>query len=172
MLHRRGRERRAVGHEVVAPMVHLCAGPERRDEPQCLVQSPRLGWWIHDLAERRQLTHPVVTEPHTEHQPASAQPVDSGALAGHHLRPATGQRRHEQTEAHPLRRHGDGRQAHPRIRHRQTRLPLDVVPQEDAVPAASLRLPGKISEDARVGQFPEGCDEESVVHGVNSAGGH
>ena len=147
-------------------MVHCAASPEFGDHLQALVEAPCLDDRIDDLAERRQFVHTVVSQADTEHQPPATESIEGGALPGQLLWTAPGERRHEQPDPHPLGRDRDGRQAHPRVGNGETCLPLDVVPQEHALPAPSLGLARESAEQTSISQFPERGDEEGVLHRI------
>ena len=143
---------RGRGRELAAPQL---------DEPvEPLVEQPRALARVARVAERRELAVAVAADADAEHEPAAAQAVERHRLARELRDPAPRRRGDERADAHALGRAGDRGHRDPRVRELAGVLVDEVVPDEEAVPAPRLGGLGEPREPARVGELPEGGNED------------
>src|SRR3954447_20628188 len=120
------------------------------------VEHPRLLGRVGDIAERRELAVPVAAQAKAEHEPAVAQVVERDRLARELVHPPARRRRDHRPDPHALGRARDRAQRHPRIGDAARRRRVDdVVPHEEAVPAALLGARGEPGDAPRIGEVVE-----------------
>jgi len=91
--------------------------------------------------------------------------VERGRLPGHLVHPAAGQRGDQRTDPHPGRGAGHRGEGHPRVGHGPHRRAVgDVIPDEEAVPAALLGPGSQPGRHPRVGQLTEQPDIDRALH--------
>ena len=136
--------------------------PRIRPAARALIEPSRPFSRVDDLAELLQFVGPVTPESHAQNEAAAAELVQRRGLARELVDPPTGERCDQGPE--PQRGGGarDRAQGDPRIGNRTHRRPLvDVIPQEDPVPATLLRARGEL---VKRGQ------EQSALHVTDTFG--
>ena len=143
---------RGRGRELAAPQLH---------EPlEALVEQARALARIGRVAERRELAVAVAADADAEHEPAAAEAVERDRLARELGDPPPRRRGHQRADAHALGRARDRGHRDPRVGELAGVHVDEVVPEEEAVPAAGLGRLGEPREPARVSELPEGGDED------------
>jgi hypothetical protein len=142
---------------VLAVVVDGRAGPGGVEDRRRLVEHAGAAAVVGLLPEGGELAaEAVAAQPDAEHEPPAGEPVQGDGLAGHLRRPAPGQRRDHRAEHDRAGGGGHRREDDPRIRHlADGRVPVDVVPHEDAVPAGLLRLRRDPGGHERIGELVE-----------------
>ncbi len=102
------------------------------------------------LIERRVLAVAVDSEADAEHHPTRRQSIERRRRLSHELRPPPGQGRDHRPDPHPLSGHGDRRQRDERIGERGERPVPQVVPDEEPVPAGTLRGDRHLGDHCRI----------------------
>ena len=142
------------------------AVPEGRELGQAPVEQPGTLARIALLAElgRVELARALAAEAHTEHETPAAQAVERHGLARELMRPPARQRRDHRPEHQALGGHRHRGQCDPRISDPlDRRAMLEVVPDEEAVPAARLGPRGQLGHHARLGELLEGRDVDATA---------
>ncbi len=168
----RAREELSVlDREAPAVVAGRLARPQARDDLDPVVEQLRsFGVVVGFARERPELVPEVDPETYAQHEAATAEMVECHGLACHLPRPATRERGHERSQPDRRRRGGDGAERHPRIAQRNWGLVLDVVPQEEPVPACFLGGDGKLDERVDVAEGAEWRQVDRVAHGAKNTG--
>ncbi len=135
---------------------------------QAPVEQPGTLARIALLAElgRVELARALAAEAHAEHETPAAQAVERHGLARELMRPPASQRRDHRPEHQALGGHRHRGQRDPRISDPlDRRAVLEVVPDEEAVPAPRLGPGGQLGHHARLGELLEGREVDAAVDG-------
>jgi hypothetical protein len=156
-LHRAGEELDAVDGVTRAAMVHRPAGPGGGEDLQRLIQHLAALPVVELLAGCGELgAEAVAAQPGPEGEPPAAELVQGRGFPGDLGRPTAGQRRGHRPEPQPLCDGGGRRQGDPRVGHLpHRRVPAQVIPDEEPVPAGFLGLGGQPGHHQWVGELVE-----------------
>ena len=154
---------------VGSAVVNRPAGQQAGEDLEPLVEHPAPHPRVRLVPERAELPHPVVAQPQAEHEPATREHRQARGLPGQNLRAAPRQRGHHRTEQQLLGPHRDRRAADPHVGDGGDSLAvLQVVPDEEAVPAGRLGGGSQVPDHPGVGQGIERGDEQPATcsHGL------
>ena len=152
-----GRTRGAVEREGGAVARHGLAAPQLDHELERLVEQRRAGARVALLAEGAQLAPAVAAEAGAEDHAPAREAIEDGDLARDVPRAPARQRRDHRAQAHALGGQRDGGQRDPRIGDVEPVEGHDVVPHEEAVPAARLGLAATAASARTSASSPKGA---------------